>query len=212
MLTKDIAAIFRSIAEGEERFGRTAEAKALQACATALMRQRAKLTVKEALAFWSGCSPERPEADSETSPMSARKAADHLQVVAEAAKPVARKQSLSVLGEFIAFLQGKGDAPAAATMAAKVQPVVAPGNSDWVARLTIAGTDRAKFDAVMDGLLADRELKLETLNEIAGRYTGSTRKSRSKKEAFERIRDHFEIDAQYKAKAAVIDRLTGGTK
>jgi hypothetical protein len=210
MLVKDLAVMLRALAQDADLHSSTEAAAGFRACADALGRQRAKLTVHEALAFWRGCSRSDVKTDLvRAHPMSARKVAAHLQVVADAAKPVARKQALGPLSSFIAFLHERGDEEAEALVAPKVPK--AP-TRDWARLLQSAGTDRKRFDSLIAELSADQTTKLEDMNQITAGYTGSSRKARSRKEALERIRDHFEIDAQYEAKAASIDKLTGSDR
>lgn len=206
MLVKDLATIFLALAKGASLHRDEAAAAEFRSVAAALGKQRRTLKLKEAETYWREFSSNRSDSQRDSS-MTARRAADYLRIVSETANPVARKGALNPLREFVDFLHERGNASAVSVVSEVVRP---RPKKDWIVQLKASGTNRSAFDATVDEMIADKAVDTETLNRIAEQYTGTQRKSRSRKETLERIRDQFETDAQYAAKVNAIDRMTGG--
>lgn len=58
---------------------------------------------------------------------------------------------------------------------------------DYAAMLESAGTDPGAFESVVTGMLKDRSVTKPVLDQIAAAYTGDSRKSKTKKDAYDRI-------------------------
>lgn len=206
MLVKDLATIFQSLAKGASLHRDEEAERAFRAIAAALGAQRRSLKLKDAETYWREFSLNRPDSQRDQL-MTARRAAEHLRIVSETANPIARKGALNPLREFVDFLQERGDANVVSIVSDVVRP---RPKKDWLVELKAAGTNRAAFDSALDQMNADKAIDIDALNRIAEEYTGASRKSRSRKETLERIRDQFEADAQYASKVDAIDRMTGG--
>lgn len=205
MLVKDLVTILEALAQNALLYADEAAATDFRQIAASLRKQRKTLRLNEAETYWSRFSIRETES-SGSSKMSAKKVADHLRLVSNVAEPSAKKGALEPLKSFVRFLDEQGSASAAQVLS----PIVrALPSKDWLKELTSAGPDRDAFDAAVTGLSKDKGVDTELLNSISASYSGIKGKPKSRKEAIERLRDHFEADAQYASKVSAIDRMTG---
>lgn len=135
--------------------------------------------------------------------MTARSAANHLRLVSDMSQVVSPKRGAGPLLEIISFLEERGDVAIVDMFAQRVPPTV-----NFSELLSQAGMNRSSFEAVIRQLQKDKSLSLEELQKVVAGYTGSDRRLKSKKAMIASAQQHFEIEIQYAAKAAAIDRLT----
>ncbi len=209
MKIAQLVEVLELLAKSSLLFENDKDAADLKAIASALKRnQRQTCKVQEASTFWrdsASSADERAGADS----MTARELSNHLRLVSRLAKPFSKRNGLDTLQHLSETLASNGDVPALEVVSSKVSP---RPQKDWLIELKKAGTNRKTFNETIEKMKSDKAVDLKALLDIMVAYTGNPRKTRSKKEAVERIVDRFEADAQFETKSRTIDRLTGNHK
>jgi hypothetical protein len=203
MLVRDLSKLFLMLAEIAKLHGDTPAALDFEHASRALSAQRTGLDLKDAVNFWRTASSGEPTHPVRPS-MTARKAANHLRLVSDSSQLVSAKRGASPLHDVLSLLEAKGDADIRGVFAPRV-----PATVDYLGLLSGAGLNRVAFGSAIQRLQKDKSIPLEEVLNIVASYTGASARFRSKKAAIAAALEHFEIEAQYAAKAAAIDRLTG---